>query len=74
VSKRKKADSEFVPEVIEDLHGEDFFVFIPHQIEAQDGFDAALEGFPLNILFAAITNDAKTGQQSLVDVCYWPCA
>jgi len=72
VSKKKKADSEFIPEVIEDSHGEDFIAFIPHQIEAQDGFDAALEGFPLNILFAVITKDAKTGQQSLVDVCYWP--
>lgn len=72
MSKRKKAEPEFVPEVIEDSHGEDFFAFIPHQIESQDGFDAALEGFPLNILFAVITKDAKTGQQSLVGVCYWP--
>src|SRR5262249_3749699 len=52
--------------------GGDFIAFIPHQIEADDGFDTALEGFPLNILFAAITNDGKNGQQSCASVCYWP--
>ena len=71
MSKKKKVESEFEPKVIE-KDGEDFVAFIPNQIEADDGFDAALEGFPLNILFAAITKDAKTGQQSLVDVCYEP--
>jgi len=34
VSKRKKAEPEFVPKVIEDSSGEGFVAFIPHQIEA----------------------------------------
>ena len=59
VSKRKKESWDFV-------------AFIPSQIEAQDGYDSPLEGFPLNILFAGIANDAQADQQSLVDVCYVP--
>jgi hypothetical protein len=51
---------------------EDFFAFVPNQIEAEDGYDSRLEGFPLNILYGGIKNDAQTGQQSLVDVCYEP--
>ena len=35
-------------------------------------FPFAEFGVPFNILFVAITKDAQTGQQSLVDVCYWP--
>jgi hypothetical protein len=49
-----------------------FFAFVTNQIEPQDGYESALAGFPLNILFAAVTNDARTGQQSVVDVCYEP--
>jgi hypothetical protein len=43
--------------------------FVPSQIEAGDGYDPRLIGFPLNILFAGITDD---GQQSVVSVCYEP--
>jgi hypothetical protein len=48
------------------------FAFVPNQIEPQDGYDPVLAGFPLNILFAGITNDLRTGEQSVVDVCYAP--
>jgi hypothetical protein len=37
---RKKADPEFVPEVIEE-DGPDFFAFAPSQIEPQDRYDSA---------------------------------
>jgi hypothetical protein len=51
---------------------DDFFGFVPNQIETGDNYGPHLVGFPLNILFAGITNDGQTGQQSLVDVCYEP--
>jgi len=67
---------ELEPEVIEEDGGDDphSFAFIPQQIEADwhEKWGPLLEGFPLNILFAAIRNDAQTGQQSVVEVCYWP--
>jgi len=67
---------ELKPEVIEEDGGDDphSFAFIPQQIEADwhEKWGPLLEGFPLNILFAAIRNDAQTGQQSVVEVCYWP--
>ena len=66
---KKKADPEFVPEVIEDDAPGLMAAFVPSQIEAGDGYDPRLIGFPLNILFAGITDD---GHQSLVDVCYEP--
>jgi hypothetical protein len=50
----------------------DFFAFVPNQIEAEDNYDPLLVGFPLNILFAGITNGVQTGQQSFMDVCYAP--
>jgi len=74
VGKRKKADSEFVPKVIEDSNGEDFFACIPHQIEADwdEKWGPLLEGLPLNVMFAGFKNGARAGKQSLVEVCYWP--
>jgi hypothetical protein len=66
---KKKADPEFVPEVIEDDAPELMAAFVPSQIEAGDGYDPRLIGFPLNILSAGITDD---GQQSVVSVCYEP--
>jgi hypothetical protein len=50
----------------------DFFAFVPDQIRADDEYGPLLEGFPLNILFAGMTDDTQTGKQSLISVCYWP--
>jgi hypothetical protein len=50
----------------------DFFAFVPDQIRADDKYGPLLEGFPLNILFAGVTDDTQTGKQSLISVCYWP--
>jgi len=75
VSKRKKTDPEFEPEVIdENWDDEHFLAFVPQQIEADwpEKWGPLLKGFPLNILFAAIRNDAQTGQQSVAKACYWP--
>ena len=72
MSKRKKLDEEFLPEVIEEDGGEDFVAFIPRQIEADDNYEPQLVGFPFNILFGGFVDDTQTGQQSLIDVCYWP--
>ena len=76
MSKEKKPDSEFVPKVIEeDCEDEPYsFAFIPHQIEAdwQEKWGPLLEGFPLNILFAGLTNGAQTRKASLIRVLYWP--
>lgn len=69
---KKKADPEFVPEVIEDDGPGFIAAFVPDQIEARDNYGPFLIGFPLNILFGGITNDAQTGGQSLVSVCYEP--
>jgi hypothetical protein len=49
-----------------------FVAFVPREIEADDNYEPQLVGLPFNILFAGIANDTQTGQQSLVDVCYWP--
>jgi hypothetical protein len=72
----KKVDPEFEPKMIEDDWDDrsHFFGCTPHQIEADwhEKWGPLLEGFPLNILFATIRNDAQTGQQSVVEVCYWP--
>jgi hypothetical protein len=59
VSKKKKP--EFVPKVIEDSHGEDFIAFIPQQIESDwdEKWGPLLEGFPLNIVYAGITNNEQ---------------
>ena len=63
MSKKKKADSEFVPKVIEDDGGDEpnFFACIPHQIEADwdEKWGPLLEGFPLNILYVGITNNKQ---------------
>ena len=76
MSKRKKIDPEFEPEVIdEDWDDEPHsFAFIPQQIERawHEKRGVLLEGFPLNILFAAIRNDVETGQQPVLETCYWP--
>jgi hypothetical protein len=48
--------------------------FVPSQIEARDGYDPLLEGFPLNIPFGGIIIDVQTGQESFVDVCYEPAS
>lgn len=74
MSKRKKADSEFVPEVIEDGSNDEpyFFAVVPNQIEANDNYDPALIGFPLNILFGRIARDPLSGEESPVRVCYEP--
>ena len=76
MSTRKKLDPELKREVIEEDWGDDphSFAFIPQQIEADwhEKWGPLLEGFPLNILFAAIRNDAQTGQQSVAEVCYSP--
>jgi hypothetical protein len=69
---RKKADPGFVPEVIEEDGPEFMAAFVPCQIEIEDGYDPALEGFPLNVLFAGTGNAAGTRQQSPVEVCYEP--
>lgn len=65
MSTRKKLDPELKREVIEEDWGDDpqSFAFIPQQIEADwhEKWGPLLEGFPLNILFAAIRNDAQTG-------------
>jgi len=74
VSQRKKADPEFVPQVIEEGSDGDlgFLAFVPNQIDASDNYDQRLLGFPLNMLFARVAKDAQTGQESLVHVCYEP--
>jgi hypothetical protein len=74
VSKRKKADPEFVPKVIEeDWDDEPYpFAFIPQQIKATDNYDPVLEGFPLSILFGGFTTDAQSGKLSPVEVFYEP--
>ena len=75
MSKRKKTDPEFEPEVIdENWDDEHFLAFVPQQIEADwpEKWGPLLKGLPLNILFAAIRNDAQTGQQSVAKACYWP--
>jgi hypothetical protein len=49
-----------------------FVAFVPNQIELADNYRPRLVGFPFNILFAGILKNKQTGQQSLVNVCYWP--
>src|SRR5215469_5792943 len=64
VSKGNRADPELEPQVEEDWGDEQhFFGYIPQQIEADwhEKWGPLLEGFPSNILFAAIRNDAQTG-------------
>ena len=76
MSKPKKVDPGFVPEVIDDDWGDErnFFAFIPHQIEADwhEKWGPLLEGFPLNIVFAGVTKDRQTGKKSIAESCYWP--
>jgi hypothetical protein len=68
VSKRKKTDPEFEPEVIDqDWDDEHFLTFVPNQIETNDNYDQRLVGFPVNILFAKAP---QTVHESLVHVCY----
>ena len=69
---KKKANTQFVPEVIEDDGPEFMAAFVPSQIEARDNYDPFLIGFPLNILFGGISTDTQSGQQSRkrVAVCY----
>jgi len=64
VSKSRKAQPEFVPKVIEADDGDDFVAFIPQQIGSDwhEKWGPLLEGFPLNILYAGITN--KTQESS----------
>jgi len=50
----------------------EFVAFVPNQIELADNYGPRLVGFPFNILFAGILKNKQTGQQSLVNVCYWP--
>jgi hypothetical protein len=75
VSKRKKID-QLEPQLIDENWDNEphSFAFIPQQIEADwhEKWGPLLKGFPLNILFAAIRNDAQTGQRSVVEACYWP--
>jgi len=62
VSKRKKTDPEFEPEVIdENWDDEHFLAFVPQQIEADwpEKWGPLLKGFPLNILFG----DSDEGNQ-----------
>ena len=55
MSKRKKTDPEFEPEVIDEDWGDDHFLaFVPNQIEANDNYDQHLLGFPHNILFGGM--------------------
>ena len=64
---KKKADPEFVPEVIEDDAPELMAALVPSQIEARDNYDPLLIGFPLNILFDGIS----TGTQSSIRTSTW---
>ena len=61
MSRRKKVVPESVPKVIEADDGEDFVACIPHQIKADwhEKWGALLEGFPLNIVYAGITDNAQ---------------
>jgi hypothetical protein len=74
VSKRKKVDPEFEPDVIDEDWSDapHFFGFVSDQIEAKDNYDQRLVGFPLNILFSGMALHPRTGQQSVVQVCYEP--
>lgn len=74
MSRRKKAESEFVPKVIQENWDDKpySFAFVPNQIEENDNYSERLEGFPLNILFGGIAPDPLTGQESLVSVFYEP--
>jgi hypothetical protein len=51
----------------------DFYAFIPQQIEADwdQKYGPHLAGFPINILFARVTNDPQTRRQPPAEVCYW---
>ena len=73
MSKRQKAEPEFVPKVLEGWDDEPFsFAFVPNQIEANDKYDPQLIGFPLDLLFAGISYDLQNSQESLIHVCYEP--
>lgn len=74
MGERKNAGQEFVPKVIEDGSDDEpyFFAAIPQQIDANDNYDPALIGFPLNIPFGGIRYDLQTGEESPVHVCYEP--